>query len=605
MADLGAIAERSLLTYVSDPLTSEWVFNDAERALMTYGMILDGIHGPLWENNGADRSLQTYGSTATTDIIFEVATINSVITVVSTLTSEAGPVTPPTNGGQPFGICPPGPTTEAAYTNFAGQFCYACDMPDKGGQWNDFAPNANPDHHWIFQFTLAAMTEIRRLEIYQLDSTGLWTTGKAWSTGNPIFPYEDDPTDSFEVFPLLIFIAAVQQFGSYQTTLGNYGAGSHTWDLYGDMPGAGSGYFRLKTFLGNGNVIQQTITATCTASCTTCAPPATPTVAGVCAGKLDVTFTGPVGRDFVIFYKSDTCSTGLWIEGATGTIDASPKTVQLTGLVKGCTYSVYVSIDISGCGFKDSAIATGFTPLDPVVTVATNKLVVNPNESFTISWTSTNLHTTACGGCLAGEIKTPFGCKPGNTSDSQITSLAGPCGPNVFEVSGCNPCGSAIATVTVTVNCVASCSGPQADIVRISNHLNLFGAECADVAGCLSLECEVCTPAVVWDGTVFHTEDSNPPDFICSYTSFIGDCLGNQAMFGCTYTENCGGNLCMYAFGRANIDFRPSTLKWELEITSCTHLLWFGEKTTGNNATGVYTKTGGCAAGPATITVTL
>lgn len=488
--------------------------------------------------------------------------------------------------------CPPGPIANIQYSNtsFPLVFSYACDTPDNAGQWDDFTPNGTTDHHWQLQFTLSGATTIKRLELYQLDGDGNWTTGQVWSTDSPINPVELE--DEFGVFPLLLFIAAVQQHTDYQSSLGSFGAGTHTWDLYGDTVIAAGGLFRIDIFLGDDTKLSQTVTGeTCVSTPPICPPPATPTVTGKCDGKIDVTFSGTVGRDYIIYKKSDICSSEGWEEAASGTIDASPKTVEVSGLVDGCLYQFYVSIDEAGCGFRDSSPSATAAPLfDPIVSIATNKTIVDPNESFTISWNSQHIGTAVCGGCLAGQvlIDNGIGCKAGNTSGSQGQSQA-TCGTYTYQISGCNTCGTAIASVQVEVRCAATCGPVQPDIITLGGINSAF---CDEVGDCsIGSSC-----GAIWDGRMYLRG-------ICNWTN------GGGTAFGCLF----GDPLCGYHLSQAVIQLITAIPPyWELQIDggggipggSSGGVMWIGRKLVGDTPTGVYTKTGGCASDPSTITVT-
>lgn len=506
--------------------------------------------------------------------------------------------------------CTPGPILNVAFSNpqFPFVFSYACDTPDKGGKWDVWAPSGRNDHHWVLQFTLTGATTIKRLELYQLDSAGKWTTGQVWSTDSPINPWPDQPSDTFACFPLLLFIAAVQQHVAYQSSLGSFGAGTHTWDLYGDIEVAlGTGHlFRLDIILADNTELSHIIGNTCAgAPPPICPPPATPTLVGKCGGKIDVTLTGTVGRPYRIFIAAFTDEgEGLsWQQAASGTLDVSPKTVEISGLLLLGLYSVYVSIDEAGCGYKDSAIATTLTPIGPYLAIFTDKTEVDPNESFTIAWETTHIGGAVCGGCLDGQvsINQGLGCKAGNTSGSQATSQA-VCGTYVYQITGCNACGTAIASVSVEVRCPANCgASPPASLVVMDNN-NYFGSECSFLSGCVDFACEVCqgpTQPTPWNGKVYKIADS-PPDLLCRYEASY-DC--GLFMFGCLYAANCGPNICMYPFLKATIELVVASARWELKLYSCLELIWSGIKTTGNNGVGTYTRTGGCASGPATLFV--
>lgn len=472
-------------------------------------------------------------------------------------------------------------------------FSYSCDTPDKGGTWGVFTPNGFNDHHWVAQFTLTGAQTIKRLELYQLDALGNWTTGQVWSTGNPINPPELD--EPFEVFPLLVFIAAVQQWAAYQTTLGSYGAGSHTWDLYGDIVTPASGLFRLDIILGDDTKLSQTIDAiTCTATPPLCPPPAAPIASGACDGGVEVLFTGPVGRDYIIYARSNVCSDGSWSQVASGNIDASPKTVEITALVEGCAYEFYVSIDAVGCGFRDSSPSNPTIPfLAPVVTISTNKTLVDPNESFTISWTSGQIGGATCGGCPDGQVSIDngIGCKAGNGAGSQAQSQSTP-GIYTYQITGCNSCGTAIATVQVQVRDLATCAGPQPTYGRLAG-ASLFLCDFLGACGTLFFN-----EPVIWDGII-------PLTSSCHYQKVSSD----HEVFGCVQQV---GTIWNGIRGDVEIGFdnsNPLIPFWWIQISAQTsgpsEVVWYGVKLLGSTPLGTYNKTGGCASNPASVTIGL
>lgn len=487
--------------------------------------------------------------------------------------------------------CPLGPSISVQYANpsFPFVFSYACDTPDNGGEWGVFVPNANNDHHWQLQFTLPGAQTIKRLEVYQLDADGNWTTGQAWSTDSPISPVELGA--EFDVYPLLVFEAAVQKWAAYQSSLGSFGPGAITWDLYGDIVAEAGGLFRLKIILGDNSELSQTIDGTtCTATPPLCAPPATPTLNGQCDGLMDVTFIGTVGRPYKVYQATFFCGSGIYSEVDSGTIDVSPKTVQISGLSAGCLYAFYVSVDEAGCGFRDSSPAFSGVPPNASVTISTDKTIVDPDESFTISWTSINVYTAVCGGCLAGEVSInhSIGCKPGNTSGS-VSQSQSVCGVYTYQITGCNDCGTVIASVQVEVRCAATCpEEEQPTLVGLGGSSSFL---CDLVGGCgLELFYQP-----QWTGLL-----SGAP---CQWLK-----ASNSGVAGCV--RHISGNIYEGYIIDVEVKFVPLSLGgpfWQLRITAQAvvgaPLVWEGRRLYGSLPFGEYTKVDGCASGPATMTV--
>lgn len=490
--------------------------------------------------------------------------------------------------------CEPAPVAiNAVFQNppFPFQFSYACDTPDNAGQWGVFVPNSTEDWHWRLQLILSSPVTIKRLEIYQLDAVGAWTTGQVWSTDSPITtPLA--AANPFACFPLLLFIGAVQQFAAYQSSLGSFGPGTITFDLYGDQafPAPATNFFRVEIILSDDTRLSQTITAECTSTPTLCPAPDAPTLNPVClasVGRVDATFTVTIGRAWKLYAALQSCGgTGVFSQIASGTGTGGVQTVQHTGLQEGCTYAYYLSVDLVGCGFRDSNSVSVQTLIFPTVSVSTDKAIVDPGETFTISWDSSQLHTTVCNGCLAGEIKTPFGCKPGNTSGSQLTSEA-VCGIYAYEVSGCNPCASAIATVHVEVRCAAECGVANPITVTVSNPTTFacpIDGACAAGNRC----------GIVWNGQMARQGGADS----CAYLITDGDTQG--IIGGCLQPDLPCGLPVM-----GSIVFNSSLNRWVIQLRHPVEsVIYFeGEKAYGSNALGTYTKTGGCS-GLSSLTVT-
>lgn len=543
-----------------DPVVSSFPPNGSGIAVPTYVTLSSDVE---------DAIIRYTTDGTTPDVLSAIYTGPILVTNVQTQIKAIAYVEDCTPAGVVF---------TAAYTNppFPFIFSYACDTPDHAGQWGGFAPNGTSDWHWQFQFTLTGATTIKRLELYQLGAAGNWTTGQVWSTDSPITtPLET--ANPFSCFPLLVFIAAVQQYVAYQSSLGSFGAGTYTWDLYGDQayPAPSNNFFRLDIILGDDTRLTQTIGTTCTAAPPICAAPAVPTLTPTCGSggfpAIDVTFTVLLGRSWIL-YRAD--GSGEFGQIASGTGTGGVQTVTDGGLVEGETYYYYISVDLAGCGFKDSNTAITVALIYATVSISSDKIIVDPGESFTLSWNSNQLYTAVCNGCLAGQLKTPFGCKPGNTSGSQSTSEA-VCGIYTYEVSGCNPCGTVVDSVQVEVRCVATCGGANPAIVTSSNPTD-FACACSAGNRCGS----------VWTGQ--WTRQGGVES--CLYIIAGGDT--QTVIGGCLQPDLPCGLPVM-----GTLQFNSFTNRWTIQIRHPVEpVIYFeGEKLYGSDATGTYTKTGGCS----------
>jgi hypothetical protein len=478
-----------------------------------------------------------------------------------------------------LGNCSPGPIIAVVYQNppFPIGLAYACDTPDNGGSFGIFAPNGTVDNHWQIQFTLSALTTIKRLEMYQTNGSGSWNTGIVWSTDSPITAIDGASRD---VMPLLVFIAAVQQWVAYQTSLGAFGAGTHTWDLYGDRWQPAGGFFRLDVILADDSRISSIVNSTCTGVLppTPCPSPAAPTTTALCDGEVDVTFVGSIAQNYKV-WVSQVGSPGGWTLAASGSMAASPTTVNVTGLTKGALYYFRVELEYAGCGFQSSINIPGIPLPDPSVLIASSSLEVNPGESFTISWNSNHIGGAVCGGCLDGQVSLNqgLGCKAGNAEGSQATSQATP-GDYTYTITGCNTCGTEIASVVVTVRNVAVCS-VQPSILSVDDPTSFL---CGLTGSCTVLPFLFDIP---WNGDIPRTSD----------------CLWSVcATGGCESSPGSGAymSFCVWCSFSVN--------KWLLQVGttgSANGFYWQGEKLFGTSPLGIYTRVSGCATGPSSITV--
>lgn len=476
--------------------------------------------------------------------------------------------------------CSPGPIATALYQNtpFLIAFDYSCVTPDKVGIWDVWAPNGNIDSFWQLEFTLTGNQAITRLEMRQLSALGEDNTGILYSTDSPL---EIDGED-VEVMPLGLFIGGVQQHTDYQSSLGTFGAATHTWDLYGDKRFSSDGaFFQLTMVLGDGS----SLTAIKNTHCNNvvnpqpCPSPAAPTVTGHCDGEVTVSFVNSAPQNFRV-YQSQVGSPGGWTLVASGTTAASPHVASVTGLTPGELYYFRVELEYSGCGFQSSIPVAGLPLPDAEVTISTDKAVVNPNESFTISWTSQYVGGATCGGCADGEVSLnqSLGCKSGNASGSQATSKASP-GIYTYEITGCNACGTVTASVQVEVLDVATCS-VQPSIINIPNPASFL---CGFESGCSIGAYGIVSP---WNGQMPKVSDCNWA--ICA----DGGCLASGGVIAYI-------SLCVWCYLSGGV--------WVLEVGtpgSPNGHYWRGTKGFGNSPLGTYTRVSGCATGPATITIT-
>lgn len=85
--------------------------------------------------------------------------------------------------------------------------------PDLLGIWNVWNPDGNGDLVWRLKMEVPYAWTLERIELYQVDGDGEWTTGQAWATAQYIYPFAHqggsssnlNGDGSFTVFPLRIY----------------------------------------------------------------------------------------------------------------------------------------------------------------------------------------------------------------------------------------------------------------------------------------------------------------------------------------------------------------------------------------------------------------
>lgn len=126
------------------------------------------------------------------------------------------------------------------------EFHLLCNSADQAGVFFEFEPNGvHNDYVWELSFSKSESFDSKRLEIYETSPTGLWSTGQAWATDNPIFP-EERGGAPFAVYPLVIIENETQLNTEYTANVApGLSAGGHQWHLYGQPFVANVGYFKL------------------------------------------------------------------------------------------------------------------------------------------------------------------------------------------------------------------------------------------------------------------------------------------------------------------------------------------------------------------------
>lgn len=478
--------------------------------------------------------------------------------------------------------CPDGPVNSATYRLWpsATNFTYACDTPDKVGRWNVWIPNGIGDYHWQLDITFASITSIKRFEVLELDSSGEFTTGSAWSTAEFINPFVDEPTKQLRVFPLALFIAAVQQNAAYTNdysgTFGTFAAANHVIDFYGqgEFPTTGH-FFKFRIIFADNTTLEKIVDTTCDAiPPALCPVPAAPTLTAFCT-SIDVTFTLPIGDSLRIFKGNS--PTGPWTQ-VNLTITGSPQTVADTGLANGVTRYYYLAHKpaAGSCPFTSGPVASATTLPLPTVSIGANPTAVCAGSSVTLTWDSANVTGTV--------TITDLAPQPGNAPGSASVTPSAP--GQTYTITGTNSCGTAMASIAVIADAPATCGAPFSSTyerVRIQGYFDEFfpfdDPPCSTLGGSNS-------PA--WGGQFRNTN-------LAACTWEIQDASnrsindGHQVHSG--LIELTGGNWRLSLFGSIS--------------GGGSELIWRGQKTCGSNPIGIYSRTAGCYTGVSSLTIEL
>lgn len=252
-----------------------------------------------------------------------------------------------------------------------------CTTIDKAGRWYIFHPDGSIDINWQLEFDFLDTSIVTRLEIYETDNNGLWTSGRCWATDYTIYPAERGGA-SFNSYPLVITENGVQRNTQYEASLGAVSALPHDWRLFGESVGVVSSgkFYKLIIFRADGLVFYATSNIVCTAGCES------DLIVDDGSGIATVqTSYGIYTLDFVFAFAD-----GGWIlVDVTSTAGAVQVLQPALGTNLGCldlpTSSVVVEVIVAG------VIQTRcFTPMCPTTTTTT---------------TTTSSTTTLAPGCEA------------------------------------------------------------------------------------------------------------------------------------------------------------------------------------------------------------
>lgn len=261
-----------------------------------------------------------------------------------------------------------GAITQASYASDGESlvFDFICDEVDKAGVFGVFSPNGDNDYHWRIKITRPIDWQFIRATIYETNASGVWVTGQAWATVNPIFPVEMSP-DPFAVYPLVLFDGTTQLNSAYgEPVVANVPAGEYVVHGYGQPFVALTGYFRLELKMNEG-AADFTIYKLIPHTCIECPTIAAPTVSIDCDGV--VTFEGavPAGSTYKIRRAQlPDCGTGVFEDVLDG-VSVSGAVSFTETVTTCCNYSYILSAYcVESEEFVDSAAVQVTAPCDDV-----------------------------------------------------------------------------------------------------------------------------------------------------------------------------------------------------------------------------------------------
>lgn len=320
----------------------------------------------------------------------------------------------------------------------------------------------------------------------------------------------------------------------FSTDYGPVPAGQEMLDLYGQTRIQLAGSFFKLLVVTNTETVYTIISSTvCDPPETiiTCPPTPDPDVEGTCTG-IDILYTLPPGTPYRIYRYSPDCgpSTPIIItsgtagggsgvvspvtgeggeiitgeggeqimdegtgestsfseqvlgeggeevtgEGGEGVLGEGGEIMVETGVyhdtsaIVGCTYCYFLSAQIEGCDrYVDSNPVCAERLTLPSVSISVSEESVCTGSSFTLSWNSSNI--AAGGDCGSSDVTiTPdVGVRPGNVAGSVSIT---PAVDTTYTISGCNPCGTAMASVDVVIISGPDCPPNVPNSVRILDY---------------------------------------------------------------------------------------------------------------------------------------
>lgn len=378
--------------------------------------------------------------------------------------------------------CPDGDVFSATWTptEVPMIFCFKGEQGDNAGQWGVFTGNGTTDLRFWWEIEDAVNElEIQRLEIYQLDSNLLWTTGQAWSTAEYITPPFNTWTGGlFHVFPLVLFDQVPVQLNSEYVddltdTLGNFPEGDSQYDLYGDPVVAAADYFVLRLIFSDGSEIRLYTDTTICEDPPPC-PPLNPPVLTELCKRIDVDATVPGASKAYEVYAAPCTDPDNFTLITSGTTTGAIPTFSYTSLQANCEYCFYWRVNWTGdatynhCGWVSSAKVCATTSCEPSASLTAVPAVVCVDDAFVLNYVTACAADGASISLISGtpgdlDVAFPFAVDSGTSGSLEVTPSA--VGSWTLRLTAPTP--------------LAGCSNDTSDVVLTAINTPEYESDCS------------------------------------------------------------------------------------------------------------------------------
>jgi hypothetical protein len=288
------------------------------------------------------------------------------------------------------------PEDDPTKTGSAPELTVLCTDTDRAGRWYIFTPDGSKDINWRLEFAFNAGSTVKRLEMFETDENGIWSSGRAWSTQYLI-------NGNFATFPLVLDDGG-QINNAYTTNLNEPGEDPHTWAMFGESvgrPSSGS-HYKLIIYLEDGTKFYTTHSIECVDE-----DPEDPNCEELQSQDGEVSYSfnigtklGPDGTIVPAVVVTGTWVAFVldqqWILGQVSAVSADGSAVTLDGFVAGVKYApgdvvVLDGVAANGISAEEGCVVLPdfphpVTTLPPVTTHPPLAQCEDCAEQLTLTW---------------------------------------------------------------------------------------------------------------------------------------------------------------------------------------------------------------------------